>query len=168
MQISINQNLPNSTFYQMTDSGVQALKLADLARGKNILLIGMPGAFTKTCDSFHLPSLVTNCSAIFKKGIDEILCVVVNDVHVAKAWGDVSGATQAGIKILADVESQFAKSIGLDFSVPKIGFFNRLQRVAIIAQDNSIVHLQLEPNRSNCSLTSGDYLLSILSEVLKD
>jgi len=163
MTISINQQLPDAIFYQIARNTIETINLYELTKDKNIVLIGMPGAFTKTCSSLHLPSLIKHSKAIFEKGIDEIICIVVNDVHVAKAWGDYSGATKSGIKILADVEGNFAKSIGLEFSVPKIGFFNRLQRVAIIAKNNLIVHLQLEENRSNCDLTSGKKILEILA-----
>ena len=57
----------------------------------------MPGAFTQTCTNDHLPSLTRNAGALFKNGIDEIICIVVNDVHVAKAWGEATGATKGGI-----------------------------------------------------------------------
>jgi cytochrome c peroxidase len=166
MKLKINQELPESTLAQMTDDGPVEVKLLDLTREKNIILVAMPGAFTRTCTHDHLPSLIRTADSLFKNGIDEIICIVVNDVHVAKAWGEATGATKAGIKIFTDAESKFAKATGLNFSVPIVGFFDRLQRVALVAENNVIKHIQLEQNRSRCDLTSGETLLSITKKLL--
>ena len=147
MNLSINQELPNSPLAQMTNDGPVEVNLLDLTKNKKVILIGMPGAFTQTCTNDHLPSLIRTAGALFKHGIDEIICIVVNDVHVAKAWGETTGATKAGIMILTDVGSKFAKSTGLNFSVPSVGFFDRLQRVAIIAENNIVRHIELEESR---------------------
>lgn len=165
MDISANQELPNTILAQMTDDGPVELNLLDLTKNKKVVLVGMPGAFTQTCTNDHLPSLIRTADTFFKGGIDEIICVIVNDVHVARAWGEATGATKAGIRILADTESKFAKSTGLNFSVPLVGFFNRLQRVAIIAENNIIRHIQLEENRGSCNLTSGETLLSLTEKI---
>ena len=127
----------------------------------------MPGAFTKTCTSQHLPSVIRNSSAVFDNGADEIICIVVNDIHVAKAWDEVSGAKKAGIKIFCDLESEFAKATGLSFSAPAVGFFNRLQRVLILSDNNVIKHIQLEEDRSHCDLTSGETIVSLVKQLFK-
>ena len=125
----------------------------------------MPGAFTQTCTNHHLPSLVRNSSTLFEKGIDKIICIVVNDIHVAKAWGEITGATKAGINIFSDIESKFAKAIDLTFSAPPVGFFDRLQRVLILLDDNIVKYVQLEENRSECKLTSGEAVLELVEKV---
>ena len=165
MNISTNQELPNTTLGQMTVDGLVEVNLLGLTKNKKVILVGMPGAFTQTCTNDHLPSLIRTADNLFKNGVDEIICLVVNDVHVAKAWGEVTGATKAGIKILTDTESKFAKSTGLNFSVPQVGFFDRLQRVAIIAENNMIRHIQLEEERGSCDLTSGETLLSLTKKI---
>ena len=165
MNLNTNQELPNTTLTQMTTDGPVEMDLLDLTKNKKIVLIGMPGAFTQTCTNDHLPSLIRTADSLFKNGIDEIICIIVNDIHLAKAWGEATGATKVGIKILTDTESKFAKSTGLNFSVPQVGFFDRLQRVAIIAENNIIRHIQLEENRSVCDMTSGENLLSITQQI---
>ncbi len=166
MKISIGQELPDASLSQMTADGPKTINLIDLTKDKKVVLIGMPGAFTQTCNNQHLPSLIKNSSALYKKGVDEIICVIVNDVHVAKAWSEITGANKAGIKILSDLESKFAISTGLSFSAPKVGFFNRLQRVLIILDGNVIKHIQLEEHRGKCELTSGDSILSLFENTL--
>ena len=165
MKILIEQKLPNTILSQMTENGPKEITINKLIAGKKAILIGMPGAFTQTCTNHHLPSLIRNSSTLFEKGIDEIICIVVNDIHVTKAWGEITGATKAGINIFSDLESKFAKSIDLSFSVPSVGFFNRLQRVLILVNDNVIKHVQLEENRSECKLTSGEAILNLVEEV---
>ena len=165
MKISLEQKLPHTTLYHMTPSGPKNIILEELTAEKKVVLVGMPGAFTQTCTSQHLPSLVKNSASIFSKGIDEIICIVVNDVHVAKAWGELTGATEAGIKILCDVEAKFAIEIGLSFSVPQVGFFNRLQRLSIILNNNLVKFIQVEQKRGECELTSGETLLDQIDKI---
>ncbi len=165
MQISVGQELPNTSVSQMTEDGPITTKLKVLTSGKKIVLIGMPGAFTNTCTNQHLPSLIRNSSILFARGIDEIICIVVNGIHVTKAWAEITGAAQARIKILSDLESEFATASGLSFSAPTVGFFKRLQRVLIMVDDNIIKHIQLEPSRGECELTSGDAIPSLITKV---
>ena len=168
MKISIGRELPDAILSEMTINGPEVVSLTRLAAGKKVILIGMPGAFTRTCTNHHLPSLIRNAPTLFSKGVDHIVCVVVNDVHVAKSWGDITGATKAGIRILSDLESKFANSVGLNFSVPAVGFFNRLQRVVIILDNNKIKNIQLEDTRSECELTSGDTILKTIDAVFEN
>ena len=165
MKVSVGQKLPNTSLTQMTSDGPRATKISELISGKKTIIVGMPGAFTRTCTTQHLPSLIRNSSAIFNKGIDEIICIVVNDIHVCKAWGEITGATDAGIKIFSDLESEFAKMTGLSFSAPTVGFFNRLQRVLMILNDTEIKHIQLEKHRSECQLTSGETILEVVDKI---
>ena len=165
MKFSLEEKLPSCTLSQMTEDGPKTLNLSEVTLGKKVILVGMPGAFTQTCDKQHLPSLIKNSTALFNKGIDEIICIVVNDIHVAKSWGEISGATEAGIKILCDVESQFTEAIGLSFSVPKVGFFKRLQRVFLILDNNIIKHAQVEAVRGECELTSGETILDTVEKI---
>ena len=164
MKISIGKRLPEAKFLRMGIQGPEEIKLSHLTKDRKIILIGMPGAFTPTCSDHHLPSIIRNSKKIYKGGIDGILCIVVNDVHVAKAWSKQSGADKANISVLSDYDSQFTKAIGLEFSAPKIGLLNRLQRVFIIAENNVITYLQLEDKRGSCLLTSGEKILSIISK----
>ena len=165
MKLSIQQELPNTTLSQMTTSGPKTTTLAELTNNKKVILLGMPGAFTATCTNHHLPSLMRNSTTLFNKGIDEIICLVVNDIHVAKAWSDITGAKKAGINIFCDLESKFANASGLSFSAPAVGFFQRLQRVLILVNDNIIKHVQIEEARGECKLTSGEAIVPLVDKI---
>ena len=88
-----------------------------------MVLFGVPGAFTGTCSSKHVPSFIRVADALRAKGVDEIACVAVNDPHVMRAWGEATGADAAGIRMLADAGSAFTRAIGMDYDNPAGGMF---------------------------------------------
>ena len=92
MRIKIGDKLPNSElFYLDQNNDVKKIDILDLCKGKTIIL-GMPGAFTKTCSALHLPGYIKNYELATKKGIAKIICIAVNDPNVMKAWGDKQNA----------------------------------------------------------------------------
>jgi cytochrome c peroxidase len=125
------------------------------------VLFAVPGAFTPTCDSAHLPSFVRTRQAFAAKGIDEILCISVNDAHVMKLWGETSGATAAGITLLADADAAFTRSIGMNFSNPAVGFHDRSRRYAMFVEDGVVTILHLD-RPGVCEVSTGEALLEEL------
>ena len=97
MSIEIDQKLPDSTLYKIGGNGPETIKLSSLYTNRKLAIFAMPGAFTPTCSRAHLPSIIETADKFSSKGIDEILCISVNDPHVVSAWGDITGATAAGI-----------------------------------------------------------------------
>ena len=90
------------------------------------------------------PSGFIESSLIKNEGVDEIICISVNDPFVMSKWGETTGAIDAGIKMLADPASDFTKSIGTEFTVPPIGFFDRSKRCAFIVHNQTIVYAYLD------------------------
>lgn len=92
MRIKIGDKLPNSElFYLDQNNNVKKVDILDLCKGKTIIL-GMPGAFTKTCSALHLPGYIKNYDLATQKGITKIICIAVNDPNVMKAWGENQNA----------------------------------------------------------------------------
>ena len=87
-------------------NGPEEVRLADRLAGRKVAIFAVPGAFTPTCHSAHMPSFVRNVDAFRAKGVDEIICISVNDAHVMRCWGEATGATAAGITLLADTDEQ--------------------------------------------------------------
>jgi len=162
MPITTGDRIQSSTVLHMGENGPEEIDIAAHIAGKKAVIFGLPGAFTSTCSMAHLPSFIRTHDAFLEKGIDEIICVAVNDVHVMAKWGETSGATEAGITMLADWSSAFGQSIGLTFDAPPVGFIQRIARCAMVVNDGVVEVLQLEEGRGVCEMTAGETLLEMV------
>ncbi|WP_296422770.1 peroxiredoxin [Yoonia sp.] len=162
MTIKIGDRVPQATLLHMTDDGPQQVVLADKLEKRKVVIFGLPGAFTGTCSTAHVPSFMITHDEFKAKGVDEIICVSVNDPFVMKAWGDVTGATDAGITMLADAESAFTTAIGMDFSAAPAGFVNRSKRYAMLIEDGVVTILNAEERAGVCEISAGETLLEAL------
>jgi peroxiredoxin len=109
-----------------------------------VVLFAVPGAFTPTCSLKHLPGFVEQAAAIRAKGVDEIVCLSVNDAFVMGAWGESSGA-KGKVRMLADGNGEFTRAVGLELDASGFGMGKRSQRYALIAKDGKIEHVLVEP-----------------------
>lgn len=154
MTIAVGEKLPEANFVELGAKGPAAVSVADLTAGRKIALFAVPGAFTPTCHNAHVPSFVKAAAELSDKGVDEVVCVSVNDPFVMKAWGEATGASGVGIRMLADPESAFTKAIGLDFTAPPAGLIARSQRYSMFIEDGVVKVLNVEgsPGEATCSL----------------
>jgi peroxiredoxin len=162
MTISKGYKLPEATLIQIGEKGPEAVSLADKLAGRKVVIFAVPGAFTPTCDSAHVPSFIRTKDALAGKGVDEIICVSVNDPWVMKAWGETTGATAAGITMLADPESTFTTAIGMRFDAPATGLIARSIRYALMAEDGVVDTFHVEEARGVCEATAGESMLAAL------
>lgn len=162
MTIAKGDKLPDATFITMGADGPEAVSSADLFAGKTVVLFAVPGAFTPTCTSAHMPSFVRTADKLRAKGVDTIACVSVNDPFVMKAWGDATGAQPAGIMVLADAQSEFTTAIGMDFTAPPAGLISRSQRYAMLVKDGVVAELNIEQSPGTCELSAGETLLDMM------
>ena len=146
MPIEVGQKLPEANFIELGAEGPAPVSVADVTAGKKIALFAVPGAFTPTCHTKHVPSFVGAAEDLAGKGVDEIVCVSVNDPFVMKAWGEATGASAAGIRMLADPESAFTKAIGLDIDLSVAGLGLRTKRFSMIVDDGTVASLNIEDN----------------------
>lgn len=159
MAISVGDKLPSAALCRIGDSGPESVELADFLENRKVVIFAVPGAFTPTCSEQHVPSFVRNATAFAEKGIDEIICVSVNDPFVMKAWGQATGADEAGVTMLGDPQSAFTKAIGLAFSAPPAGLFDRSARYSMYVDNGVVKALNQEDAPGVCGITSGDELL---------
>lgn len=162
MTISVGERLPEGVLMRLGESGPEPVALEGLLKGRKVALFGLPGAFTSTCSVAHLPSFMRNAEAIKAKGVDEIVCMAVNDPWVMDAWDKATGAGAAGITMLTDPDGALTVAMGLDFSAPPVGFINRTRRFSAIIEDGSVTWIKEEEERGVCALTSGEELLAAL------
>ncbi len=160
MTISVGSKLPAATLQQFGANGPEAVDLATKLAGRKVVIFGLPGAYTGTCTTAHLPSFIRTRDKFAAKGVDEVICVAVNDAFVMKAWGESTGATAGGITLLADVDSAFTKAIGMEFTAAAVGFFDRSKRYALYAEDGVVKVLNHGQESSACEISGGEALLS--------
>ncbi|AHM03802.1 Antioxidant, AhpC/Tsa family [Roseibacterium elongatum DSM 19469] len=162
MPISVGDTLPDATLVQMGADGPEQVQLSDKVKGRKVVIFAVPGAFTPTCHSAHVPSFVRTKGDFDAKGVDEIICISVNDPFVMGAWGEATGATAAGITMLGDAESAFTTAIGMDFTAPPAGLIARSGRYAMYVEDGVVKVLHAEENPGVCETSGGEALLSAI------
>ncbi|WP_170342425.1 peroxiredoxin [Ruegeria arenilitoris] len=160
--ISTGDTLPEATLIQMGADGPEEVRVSSKVKGRKVVIFAVPGAFTPTCHSAHVPSFMRTKNQFAAKGVDEIICVSVNDPFVMKAWGEATGATAAGLTMLADPASEFTKAIGMNFDAPPAGLISRSKRYAMLVEDGKVVALNLEESPGACEISAGEGLLEVI------
>lgn len=162
MTISVGDKLPTATLLRLGEKGPEELGIESLTKGRKVVIFAVPGAFTPTCHSAHVPSFMRTKDGFAAKGVQEIICVSVNDPFVMKAWGEATGATAAGISMLADGAGAFTKALGLAFDAPPAGLIGRSKRYAMLVEDGVVKLLHLEESPGTCEISAGEALLAAL------
>ena len=135
--------------------------------GKRIVLFALPGAFTPTCSSTHLPRYEELFDQFKQAGIDEIICLSVNDAFVMFQWGKHLGAKN--VRLLPDGNGEFTRKMGMLVEKTNLGFGMRSWRYALVADDLSIEKIFIEPDfGDNCptdpyTVSDADTVLSYLT-----
>ncbi len=121
----------------------------DLFAGKKVVVFSLPGAFTPTCSSNHLPRYDELYDEFKAQGVDEIICVSVNDAFVMFKWGKEQG--NKNIFLLPDGAGEFTRKMGMLVDKSNIGFGMRSWRYSMLVNDGKIEKMFVEPGFSdNC------------------
>ncbi len=160
MTIAVGDKLPDATLLRIGADGPEAVSMSEKLAGRKVVIFGLPGAFTGTCTTAHVPSFIRTKDAFDDKGVDEIICVSVNDPFVMQAWGDATGADAAGLTLLGDAASEFTAAIGMAFDAPPVGFSQRSKRYALYAEDGVVKVFHVDENPGVCETTAGEALLA--------
>ena len=161
MAIKVGDTLPKDVkLKEMSEGGPRDITAGELFKGKRVVLFAVPGAFTPTCSMKHLPGFVEQAQAIRGKGVDEIVCLSVNDAFVMGAWGDASNA-RGKVRMLADGNGEFTRTIGLELDASGFGMGSRSQRYAMIVNDGKVEQLFVEPG-GGLKASSAEAVLSAL------
>ena len=161
MAIKAGDSLPaDLKLKEMGDGGPKDVTVGEVFKGKKVVLFAVPGAFTPTCSMKHLPGFLEQASAIKAKGVDEIVCLSVNDAFVMGAWGNANSA-KGKVRMLADGNGEFTKAMGLTLDASGFGMGTRSQRYAMIVKDGKVEHLLVEPG-PGLTVSSAEAVLSKL------
>ncbi|CAL5224957.1 g7729 [Coccomyxa viridis] len=140
------------------ENNMQEISIEELTKGKKVIMLAVPGAFTPTCSMKHLPGFVEKYDEIKAKGVDTIACVGVNDAFVMDAWGK---SIDVGDKILllADGSAIFTKAIGAELDLTDKGLGIRSRRYTLLAEDGVVKALNLEEGGA-FTVSSADNILA--------
>ena len=161
--LEIGRKLPNSSVLLVTESKIETIDLMDKLVGRCVAIFGMPGAFTDTCTELHIPNILKYKQKLLDLGVEEIFVIVVNDIFVVRRWGYSFDAFNQGITLIADSSSEFSKAVGLNFSVPSIGFYDRSLRYAMMSRDGVVEKFLIEKSEDEITTSGADALVEAIS-----
>lgn len=150
MAIKVGDKLPDGTLTEFIETetpgctlGPNAFQVADLVKGKRIVVFAVPGAFTPTCSAKHVPGYTANFDKIKAKKVDEIWCLAVNDAFVMGAWAK-DQKSSGKVRMLADGSAAYTKALGLELDLIGRGMGVRSQRYAMLVEDGVVKALNVE------------------------
>ena len=162
MTISVGSVLPDATLLHMGENGSEAVLMAARLKGRKVVIFGLPGAYTGTCTTAHVPSFIRTKAGFDAKGVDEVICLSVNDPFVMGAWADSTGGASAGITFLGDSDGSFTKAIDMVLHLPHIGLNHRSKRYALYAVDGVVQVMHHGEESGQCEISGGEALLAAI------
>ncbi len=157
--IAAGMRIPAITVHRMGEDGPESVTTTDLFAGRCVVLVGVPGAFTPTCSSTHLPGFIVHADALKAAGADAIVCMSVNDPFVMRAWGNSLNAEQ--LELIADGNADLTRALGMDIDLGARGLGVRCRRFALIADDGVVRHAAIEEGTA-LEISSAEALLQVL------
>lgn len=139
------QQVPSVIFHTRQNNEWVDVSTDELFKGKKIVLFSLPGAFTPTCSSSHLPRYNELAGEFKKLGIDDILCVSVNDTFVMNAWAEDQESDN--VTLIPDGNGEFTKAMGRLVEKDNLGFGSRSWRYSMLVDDGKIVKIFDEPEK---------------------
>ena len=137
--------VPDVTFRLRRDADWEETSSAKIFGGRNVIVFALPGAFTPTCSTVHLPRYEELAPEFARRGIDEIVCVAVNDPFVMQQWGRDEGAGK--VHLLPDGNGAFTRGMGMLVDKSDLNFGARSWRYSMLVRDGVIEKLFVEPDK---------------------
>ena len=160
MTQSISMNVPSITFKtRVRDETVegpnpfrwQDVTSEDIFSGKKVIVFALPGAFTPTCSSTHLPGFEDNYDEFRALGVDEVYCLSVNDAFTMFQWGRHQGVEK--VKLLPDGSGEFSRLMGMLVRKDNVGFGARSWRYSMLVENGQVTALFSEAGKCDNAAT---------------
>ena len=137
-KVIVGARAPEVKLGYLQHGAVMEITTDELFTGKNIVVLGIPGAFTPVCTKQHLPDFVANADKLYAAGFDELVCIAPNDPFVLDAWqGKVDPDSR--IRFLSDGNLEFCSALDLSMVETKLFLGRRSQRFMLVVRDR-IIH----------------------------
>ena len=140
------RRVPDVTFRTRRNNEWKNVTTAELFAGKTVVVFSLPGAFTPTCSSTHLPRYSELAPAFFASGVDSIVCISVNDAFVMNEWAKDQEA--ANIVLVPDGNGEFTAGMGMLVDKSDLGFGKRSWRYSMLVRDGVVEKMFIEPEKA--------------------
>jgi glutaredoxin-like protein len=137
------QNVPDTELAELEDGKARKVSARELFAGRKVILFALPGAFTPTCSTAHVPGYVALLKEFQNAGVDDIVCLSVNDPFVMEAWQRSEKAQ--GIHFIADPFGQFTEAMGMSVDHSDALLGTRSWRYSMLVNDGRIEKMFIEP-----------------------
>lgn len=148
------QRVPDVTFKTRQGDDWADVTSHDLFAGKKVVVFSLPGAYTPTCSSTHLPRFNELAGTFKANGIDDVICLSVNDAFVMNEWGKAQEAEN--LTLIPDGNGKFSEGMGLLVDKSDIGFGKRSWRYSMLVNDGKIEKMFIEPEKEGEPLEVSD------------
>ena len=167
MTIKVGDKLPAGTLSEYIEVegngcsvGPNTFNVEDITKGKKVVIFGLPGAFTPTCSAKHVPSYLADYDKLKAKGVDEIICMSVNDPFVMGAWAR-DQKSNGKVRMMADGSAAYTKALGLELDLTARGMGVRCQRFSMLVDNGVVKTLNIE-GPGKFEVSGGDTMLKQL------
>ena len=158
MKIKENDKIPNSEVFILENGEPIKKNIKEFLKNKKVIIFGLPGAYTSVCSAKHLPGYVKMYDNYKGEGIDQIICISVNDPFVMDAWGK-SHNIQENVVMLGDSNGEFTKNIGAEVDLKARGLGIRSARYTMLIESGVIKKIAEEEVARNCEVTAAENFL---------
>jgi glutaredoxin-like protein len=157
------ERVPKVTFRTRVNDAWKDVSTEELFAKKKIALFALPGAFTPTCSSSHVPRYEELSAAFRARGVDEIVCISVNDAFVMAEWAKEQGASN--VRFVPDGNGEFTEAMGLLVDKRSLGFGRRSWRYSMLVDDGVIKKMFIEPEKDGdpFEVSDADTMLRFLA-----
>lgn len=161
MKIKVNDQLPDIEIFQLINGNLVKKKISEIIKNKKVVMFGLPGAYTSVCSAKHLPGYIKNVSQFKSKGIDQIICISVNDPFVMDAWGKANNVGN-NILMLADPLINFTKAIGAEVDKSQRGLGIRSNRYTMLIDNLKVLNIKEEQDTGTCEISAAENFLKLV------
>ena len=154
MKIKKGDKLPDAKVF-ILDKDPKEMHIKQIIGDEKVILFGLPGAFTPTCSSKHLPGFIKATNELKTKDIKKVICISVNDPFVMDAWGKVHNVENK-ILMIGDSNAVFTKNIGAELDLNKKGLGIRSSRYTMLVEKGSVVKISEEEVAGKCESSAAE------------
>jgi len=158
VKIKVNDQLPDLELFQLISGEPVKKKVSEIIKNKKVVMFGLPGAFTSVCSAKHLPGYIKNVDQFKSKGIDQIICISVNDPFVMDAWGKANNVGN-NILMLADPFIIFTKAISAEVNKSGRGLGIRSNRYVMLIDNLKVLNIKEEADTGTCEISAAENFL---------